>query len=194
MSDNAKPFEPQRRVHIFQPNHNTTKTQTHDNQTIGTKRQHKQSHKGAQQEPHQRDRIGHSEWFVHPCNKKSKDTTRILFHNVNGLELSTESLTTQLLCKFIAAEEVDIYGIAETNTNWRHKQGRKKLKRITSKYWNRDRIITSKCTLDWKSLHKSGGTTTIVRQPIKHSIVSTNSDPDDLGRWNSFTIRGKNNP
>ena len=41
MSDNAKPFEPQRRVHIFQPNHNTTKTQIHNNQTIGVNRQNK---------------------------------------------------------------------------------------------------------------------------------------------------------
>ena len=93
----------------------------------------------------------------------------------------------------MVAREVHICGMAETNTNWKHKRGRKKLKSITSKYWNRDKIITSECTLDWKSLHKPGGTAIIVRQPIKHSIVSTSSDPHDLGRWNSCTIRGKNN-
>ena len=173
MSANIKPFEPQCRVHNPQPNHNTTKTQTHDNQTIGANRKNKQRHAGTQQEPHQRDRIGDYEWFGHPFNKKSRDTTRILFHNVNGLELSDESLTNQLLCKFIVAEEVDICGMAETNTNWKHKRGRKKLKSITY----RDKIITSECTLDWKSLHKPGGTATIVRQPINHSIVSISCDP-----------------
>ena len=144
-------------------------------------------------EPQQRDRISDSESFGYPFNKKSKDTTRILFHNVNGLEVSAESLTTQLLYKFMVKEEVDICGMTETNTNWKHKRGRENLKRITSKYWNRDRIITSECKLNWKSLHKPGGTATIVRQPINHSIVSVSDDPHDLGRWNLCTIRGKNN-
>ena len=91
-SDYAKSFELQCRVHNTQPRQNTIKTQTQDNQTIGTKRQHKQSHKEKQHdinlnktEPQQQDRIGDSEWYGHPFNKKSKDTTRILFHNVNGL-------------------------------------------------------------------------------------------------------------
>ena len=58
MSENVKPFEPQCRVHNPQPNHNTTKTQTHDNQTIGANCQNKERYKGTQQEPHQRDTIG----------------------------------------------------------------------------------------------------------------------------------------
>ena len=90
-------------------------------------------------------------------------------------------------------KEVDICGMTETNTNWKHKRGRKKLKRITSKYWNRDPTITSECKLDWKSLHKPGGTATIVRQSIKYSIVSISDNPHDLGQWNSCTIRGNNN-
>ena len=89
-------------------------------------------------EPQQRDRIGDSEWFWHPFIKKSKDTTRILFCNLNGLELSAKSLTTQLLYKFMVTEQVDICGMADININWKHKKGRKNLKRITSKYWNRD--------------------------------------------------------
>ena len=41
MSENVKPFEPQCRVQNPQPNHNTTKTQIHNNQTIGVNRQNK---------------------------------------------------------------------------------------------------------------------------------------------------------
>ena len=148
MSASAKSFVPQCSVQESQPSHNITNTQTHDNLTISTKNQHNHSNKGKQREPHQRERIGDSVWFGHPFNKKSTDITRILFHNVNRLELSDESLTTQLLCKFIVAEEVDICGMTDTNTNWKHKRGRKKLKQITSKYWSRDRIITSKYSLD----------------------------------------------
>ena len=93
----------------------------------------------------------------------------------------------------MVAREVHICGMAETNTNWKYKRRWEKLKQITSKYWNRDRLITSECLLDWKSLHKPGGTATIVRQPIKHSIAFTSNDSHDLGRWNSCTLRGKNN-
>ena len=52
VSENVKPFAPQCRVHNPQPNHNTIKTQTHNNQTIGANRPNKQRHKGTQQEPH----------------------------------------------------------------------------------------------------------------------------------------------
>ena len=63
MSTSAKSFVPQCSVQEFQPSHNTTKTQTHDNLTIGTKSQHNHSNKGKQREPHQRVRIGDSESF-----------------------------------------------------------------------------------------------------------------------------------
>ena len=42
-----------------------------------------------------------------------------------GLELSTESHTLEVLCDFILKHEVDICGMTETNTHWKHPKGKK---------------------------------------------------------------------
>ena len=72
--------------------------------------------------------------FGNELTQKKKDITRILYSNVRGLELSTESHTLEVLCDFILKHEVDICGMAETNTHWKHPKGKKKIKSMTHRY------------------------------------------------------------
>ena len=64
--------------------------------------------------------------FGNELSQIKKEITRILYSNVRGLELSTESQTLDVLCDFILKHEVDICGMAETNTHWKHPKGKKR--------------------------------------------------------------------
>ena len=65
--------------------------------------------------------------------KKKEDITRILFINIRGLELSSESHTLEVLCDFILKHDVNICEMAETNTHWLHSKG-KKIITMTHRY------------------------------------------------------------
>ena len=130
--------------------------------------------------------------FGNELTQKKKDITRILYSNVRGLELSTESHTLEILCNFILKHDVDICGMAETNTHWKHPKGKKKIKSMTHRYWRRDSIVTSESDLPWNCVHKPGGTGMILRQPIKHSITNEGEDSFNMGRWSYRIIRGRN--
>ena len=67
------------------------------------------------------------------------------------------------------------------------------MKRITAKFWKKDKIITSESETKWNRTHKPGGTVTIIREPLNNAIVESGSDPHMLGRWSYCTIRGKLN-
>ena len=51
---------------------------------------------------------------------KEDKHTRILFQNVNSLELSSDSHTLELTCDVIGQLEIDIACLAEINTHWKH--------------------------------------------------------------------------
>ena len=53
-------------------------------------------------------------------NNKEHDHSRIIFQNVNSLELSSGHHTLELVCDSISQFEIDIACLAETNTNWKY--------------------------------------------------------------------------
>ena len=52
-------------------------------------------------------------------NKKDHDHSRIIFQNINSLELSSGYHTLELMCDSIGQLEIDIVCLVETNTNWK---------------------------------------------------------------------------
>ena len=56
----------------------------------------------------------------HIATVKEENHSRILFQNVNSLEISTEQLTLENTCDGINSYEIDIACLAETNTHWKH--------------------------------------------------------------------------
>ena len=57
---------------------------------------------------------------------------RILFHNVNSLEISTGQHTLDNTCNGISSYEIYIACLTKTNTHWKHQRGESTL-RYTSK-------------------------------------------------------------
>ena len=73
-----------------------------------------------------------------------------------GLELSSEAHTLELLCDFSLQNEIDIGGITESTTHWENKKGYLQMKRITTKFWKKDKIITSELETKGNRTHKPG--------------------------------------
>ena len=57
-------------------------------------------------------------------NNKEHDHSRIIFQNVNSLELSSGHHTLELVCDSIGQFEIDIACLAETNTIWKHQSSK----------------------------------------------------------------------
>ena len=121
-----------------------------------------------------------------------KKSTRILFQNVNGLELSTTSHTLLTTCIRMQDSQIDIACMAETNTNWNDYKGKRQLNRIVCKQWKRAYITTSNIENKATPLYQSGGTAIIFTNKIRPRITDIEVDPQEIGRWTYITINGRN--
>ena len=66
-----------------------------------------------------------NELLGHTLSTKRKDSVRILFQNVNGLELSSTGHTLKETCNAITKFKIDIAYLAEINTKWNHPKAKK---------------------------------------------------------------------
>ena len=66
-------------------------------------------------------------------SQRDKDHTRLIFQNVNSLDLSSSHRTLELICDSIEQYEVVIAYLADTNTNWKHPYDAASFK-VTKKY------------------------------------------------------------
>ena len=83
--------------------------------------------------------INKNKWINDPFGytliNKTKDSIRILFQDINGLELSTTSHTLEETCNAIKKFNIDIVYLAETKTNWNHPKV-KKVYKIKNNFGN----------------------------------------------------------
>ena len=89
--------------------------------------------------------------------------------------------------------DVSIGCLSETCVAWNIPVAETVVKTVTTKfdqnaYWN---VSTSTTTS--ASLYKPGGTGTYVSGDWSGKIVEKGQDAMNMGRWNHFTIQGKNN-
>ena len=75
--------------------------------------------------------------------QKDNDHTRLIFQNVNSLELSSGHHTLELMCDNIWQNKVDIACLAETNNNWKHPHGEVLFKATKKRHWRHSHSTTS---------------------------------------------------
>ena len=126
-------------------------------------------------------------------NNKEHDHSRIIFQNVNSLELSSGHHTLELVCDSIGQFEIDIACLAETNTNWKHQSSKTSFQATKKRHWKHSHSITSETDIEWGDIYKPGGTAIITLPPFSPSITTSGSDPTELGRWSYITISGRDN-
>ena len=126
-------------------------------------------------------------------NQKEHDHSRIIFQNVNSLELSSGHHTLELMCDSIDQFEIDIVCLVETNTNWKHPSSKASFHTTQKRHWTHSHSTISESEIEWSDIYKPGGTTIITLPPLSFSITTSCSDPTGLGRWSYIAISGRDN-
>jgi hypothetical protein len=128
---------------------------------------------------------------------KATSTVRILFQNVKGLTNSNHGEDYEYYLQNIHSLQVDIAGLAETNTPWQLQHLRNDFLQRSRKF---DKLSKTTFGLIDSSIdpvvdtekYQAGGCLTMIKglwtTTVQKDIIS---DPTGLGRWAGLTISGK---
>jgi hypothetical protein len=97
----------------------------------------------------------------------------------------------------MSAYQVDIFGLAETNTCWNHTHLRSDFQNLSRKHFRQNRIAygspsasVDKC-LERESYQAGGCITMATGTTVSFSSGAVLQDPSGLGRWSGLTFQGK---
>ena len=128
--------------------------------------------------------------------KKKEGTVRILFQNIGGLGENKPKSSYKLdkLKKTVLANEVDIYGMAEVNTDWRLIDTENTLWNRT-KGWHKHRKISLSHNEQGAKISpfQVRGTATITANEVACRVIEFDNDFRHLGRWSTTLLQGKGN-
>ena len=96
------------------------------------------------------------------------------------------------MCDCMYLNNVDVVCMSETNCHWKNQRCCSTLYKVVRKFWKRFHLTTSETKTPWHTIHKPGGTSTIIITTLSTRITSSGEDPHKLGRW-SYTIFGSSN-
>ena len=65
---------------------------------------------------------------------KQNNMTRLLYHNLGSLGISTNSHNIEVICEAMFTHEIDISSLVETNTHWKHDKSLPKLKQVLKQF------------------------------------------------------------
>ena len=122
-----------------------------------------------------------------PIPPKEK-SIRMGYINANGIKTHNSNRYKEIL-QYIQFHKCDIFGITETNINWKNKEIYRRLMKEAkyhTKYPNTT-IIPSDAAVEWDQQYNPGGTGTIVTEKCATIIASKESD-QQLGRWSLVMI------
>ena len=132
--------------------------------------------------------------------KKSNSALRIFFQNIKGLSHCTNGEDYRYVMQQLAELQVDISGMAETNTAWQHSFLRHEFKSAirasgidTSKvnFGSPTRAVDN---IPPNETFQAGGSITSTLGPWTTAVFGPEiSDPTGLGRWSGLHIRGRHN-
>ena len=137
--------------------------------------------------------------FGHHLRKKDCNSIRILFQNIGGLgDLYKDKEPEKLvrLKKFLIKQEIDVVGIAETNTDWRTLPMENNLWNRTSSWFQSRRISVShndKVAPTTGRYFQVGGTATILIDEMASRPLQPGNDTKGYGRWSWIVLNGKDN-
>ena len=114
-----------------------------------------------------------------PLLPKSIDILRIMFQNVNGINVKTGSGDFDKICKDITTTDTDILLLAEPNLQQNMKVREHLIKTVRLNQIHHPKLILSSSNLSYSSNVKPGSTMTIAHGRIVGRI--TNSGIDDYG-------------
>ena len=105
-------------------------------------------------------------------HQKEGECTRIMFSNINGILTSHQEKITEITT-FMKKHEIDIMGMAGTNTYWNNGNIYKSMIKKVRKGLDAQKAFlhTSDTHVSWRSNYKPGGTATITNATINSQIT-----------------------
>ena len=111
---------------------------------------------------------------------KDESITRIIFQNVNGLELTSHGHTMELICDSMRRHLIGIACLCETK-KISNITPAYKLNNIVSKFWKQKKIVTSESITKWSTVYKLGRTVIITPTSLSTRVITSREDNEGLG-------------
>ena len=132
-------------------------------------------------------------------NAKQPRTIRIYFQNIKGLSYTTTREDSKYVFNHLANLQVDIAGLAETNSAWQHQFLRNELifasRSIGAGNVTRTSFASPSKTIDLvpcDEIFQAGGSITTTLGTWVTTVFGPDiQDPTGLGRWSGMHYRGK---
>jgi hypothetical protein len=141
-----------------------------------------------------KNRLQQTERFGDHIQLKKKNTLRIGFQNIGGFPSQRKDPKEDLIRSGLNTWSFDVFGLAETNLDWRLQPEENKLWTRTREWWEHLHISHSHNTnFSPITQQQFGGTAIFTTNDIAHRVAEKGSDPSELGRWTWTKLRGKNN-
>ena len=115
---------------------------------------------------------------------------RLIYQNIDGLELSNDAFTLEEIRDSIFRQAADVVCLSETNTHWKYPSSKYKTTKILKQFWSKLKLITFETSTPWEIIHKPGGTVTIATIDTIPHITNSREDKELMGRWSYITIGG----
>ena len=133
-----------------------------------------------------------SDYLGAQLKDKKQGILRIGFANINSLSPRKDTAKYDSIRSSLAASELDIIGLAETNKCWHLMDAQDTWKEVSKTWWRDSHVSTSYNSRDIsESIYQPGGTTTTVINEYAHRVGGSGIDESMLGRWSWVTLRGK---
>jgi hypothetical protein len=145
---------------------------------------------------HNVKRISDESRFGDNISIKSQNSKilRIGFQNIGGIPVQIPDIKEDNLRLGITNWDFDIFGIAETNIDWRTMPEDTKLWGRTREWWEHLHIsYANNTTFPPISEKQFGGTAIFSLNDTAHRVFGKGYDDTLLGRWSWTTFKGKNN-
>jgi hypothetical protein len=132
--------------------------------------------------------------FADEINVKSATTLRIGFQNIGGFPTKIGKLKEDNTRQGIQKWEFDIFGMAETNLDWRVLSELEKLPHRTKEWWEHQHISwANNQTFPPRQARQYGRTALLSINKAAHRVIQKGSDNYNLGRlsWTRYKGKGK---
>jgi hypothetical protein len=114
--------------------------------------------------------------------------------NISGLWVNKNNNKDDNLRQGISALEFEIFGLAETNTDWRVVEKDSRLYANTRGWWETTHIsFAHNCTNPPRGKHQWGGMALLSINKAAHQVSDKGIDESSLGCWCWTHYRGRNN-
>jgi hypothetical protein len=116
---------------------------------------------------------------------------RYYFINPNGVSHHRDMLDFSKILSSLRSNEVDIFGLSETNLDFLQPDIRKRCETLLNDFYQPGMLATSTNQLASSSSCKPGGTITGITNNLCGRFQSSGSDPHGLGRWSFIRLYGQ---